>query len=304
MSSASNPYAIETRGLTKVFGNKQVLTGLDLRVTAGQVFALLGPNGAGKTTLINILSTLLPPDAGRASIAGFDVVRERAKVKTAISLTGQYAAVDEILTGRENLIMMCRLSGLSRSQARDRSDQLLVQFDLVDAAARSVKGYSGGMRRRLDLALGLISIPSVIFLDEPTTGLDTRSRQELWAVIATLTEVGATVFLTTQYLEEADHLADRVAVINNGSVVAEGSPRELKAQVGTDVLELRDGDDRLINEVGTDGTVRGLQQVLADLDADDRRLRVSVRRPSLDDVFLQLTGQRTDSGDHDERDAA
>ncbi|HEY9291036.1 MAG TPA: ATP-binding cassette domain-containing protein [Microlunatus sp.] len=305
MPTDSFPYAIETIGLSKSYGDNQVLCSLDLRVPAGRIFALLGPNGAGKTTLINILSTLLPPDAGSAAVVGFDVVREREQVKSAISMTGQYAAVDEILTGRENVIMMGRLSGLSRAQARQRTAELLDQFDLADAQDKPVKSYSGGMRRRLDLALGLITIPSVIFLDEPTTGLDTRSRQALWKVIGSLAEAGATVFLTTQYLEEADQLADRVAVINNGIVVAEGTARELKDQVGTDVLELRDADDHLITEIGTDGTAEGLQRVLRELDADSRKLRVSVRRPSLDDVFLQLTGHPTEAtSDDDQKDAA
>ena len=294
MPRDSLPYAIETTHLSKSYGDHQVLRGLDLRVPAGKIFALLGPNGAGKTTLINILSTLSPPDAGSASVTGFDVVRDREQVKSAISLTGQYAAVDEILTGRENLVMLCRLSGLTRTRSRRRAEELLRQFDLVEAADKPAKSYSGGMRRRLDLALGLITIPSVIFLDEPTTGLDTRSRQDLWTVIGSLAEVGATVLLTTQYLEEADRLADRIAVINNGSVVAEGTARELKQQVGTDVLELRDGDDHLVTEIGTDGTAEGLQRVLHGLDVDSRRLRVSVRRPSLDDVFLQLTGHPPD----------
>ncbi|WP_091525523.1 ATP-binding cassette domain-containing protein [Microlunatus soli] len=294
MTDSPTGYAIETDRLTKSFGEVAVLRGLDLRVPAGRIFALLGPNGAGKTTLINILSTLLPPDGGRARVGGFDVVGDRERVKSVISLTGQYAAVDEILTGRENLIMLCRLSGLDRQQATTRTAQLLEQFDLVDAAAKRAGSYSGGMRRRLDLALGLIAIPSVIFLDEPTTGLDTRSRQALWQVIGSLTELGATVFLTTQYLEEADQLADRIAVINDGVLVAEGSAHELKNRVGTDVLELRDADDRVITELGTDGTADGLQRLLAGLTEEQRRLRVSVRRPSLDDVFLHLTGQPTD----------
>lgn len=290
MTSPSHSYAIETEQLAVSFDDVAVLRGLDLRVPTGRIFALLGPNGAGKTTLINILSTLLAPDSGRARVAGFDVVTGREQVKSVISLTGQYAAVDEILTGRENLIMLCRLSGLDRAASANRSNRLLEQFEITDAADKRAGSYSGGMRRRLDLALGLIAIPAVIFLDEPTTGLDTRSRQSLWEVIASLTDHGATVFLTTQYLEEADRLADRIAVINNGVLVAEGTANELKARVGTDVLELRDADDRLITELGTDGTADGLQRLLAGLSAEQRRLRVSVRRPSLDDVFLQLTG--------------
>jgi ABC-2 type transport system ATP-binding protein len=286
-------HAIETVGLTKSYGPKRVLSGLDLRVPTGRVFALLGPNGAGKTTLINILSTLLKPDSGRAVVAGFDVVGDPDKVRSSISLTGQYATVDEVLTGRENAVMMARLVGLDRVAARRRSAELLELFDLADAADKAVKSYSGGMRRRLDLAIGLITVPPVIFLDEPTTGLDTRSRQSLWAVIESLADSGVTVLLTTQYLEEADRLADRIAVINGGVVVAEGSPAELKAEVGTDVVELRDEQDQLVTEVGTDGTATGLRQALDELDPDSRRLRVSVRKPSLDDVFLRLTGDTT-----------
>jgi ABC-2 type transport system ATP-binding protein len=295
MSNHNTPYAIETRKLTRGFGDQPVLRGLDLRVPTGQIFALLGPNGAGKTTLINILCTLLPADSGQALVAGHDVATEREQVKTAISLTGQYAAVDEILTGRENLRMICRLSGLDRVTADSRTVELLDRFDLTPAADIRAGRYSGGMRRRLDLALGLVTTGSVIFLDEPTTGLDTRSRQALWDVISALPELGATVFLTTQYLEEADRLADRIAVINNGVLVAEGTAAELKAAVGTDVLELRDAADDVITELGTDGTATGLERVLAGLTDEQRRLRVSVRRPSLDDVFLQLTGHTSDA---------
>ena len=290
-------YAIETAGLTLAYGSKRVLTGLDLEVPTGRVFALLGPNGAGKTTLINILSTLLRPDAGTARVAGHDVVQERDLVRSSISLTGQYAAVDEVLTARENLIMMSRLVGMSRAAARSRSAELLRTFDLVDAADQRVGQYSGGMRRRLDLAVGLVTVPPVIFLDEPTTGLDTRSRQALWDVISELTATGVTILLTTQYLEEADQLADRIAVINNGSIVAEGKPTELKAQVGTDVVELWDDHDQLVREIGTDGTAIGLQRVLHGLDASSHGLRVSVRRPSLDDVFLSLTGSHVSRAD-------
>lgn len=297
-------YAIETVGLTKSYGSNLVLSGLDLQVPAGRVFALLGPNGAGKTTLINILSTLLKPDAGRAVVAGHDVVAEPDRVRSSISLTGQYATVDEVLTGRENVIMMARLVGFDRGAAARRAAELLQRFDLVDAADRPVKRYSGGMRRRLDLAIGLITVPPVIFLDEPTTGLDTRSRQALWSVIESLSDSGVTVLLTTQYLEEADQLAERIAVLDNGTVVAEGTPAELKAMVGTDVLELRDEDDRLVTEVGTDGTAAGLRRVLDELDPDSRRLRVRVRRPSLDDVFLRLTGGLPSPGDPADTDSS
>ncbi|QGN34237.1 ATP-binding cassette domain-containing protein [Microlunatus sp. Gsoil 973] len=288
-------YAIETVGLTKAYRDNLVLSGLDLRVGTGQVFALLGPNGAGKTTLINILSTLLRPDAGTARVAGYDVVTQAAQVRSSISLTGQYAAVDEVLTGRENLIMMCRLTGLNRHRARRRAKELLDRFDLGEVADRPAGRYSGGLRRRLDLAIGLITIPPVIFLDEPTTGLDTRSRQALWELIASLPNVGATVFLTTQDLAEADHLADRIVVIDNGAVVAEGTPTQLKSRVGTDVVELRDKDGRLVTEIGTDGTAAGLRRVLESLRREQRDLRVVVRSPSLDDVFLSLTEQQKET---------
>lgn len=282
-------YAIETSALSKAYGDNQVLSGLDLRVGSGQIFALLGPNGAGKTTLINVLSTLDRSDSGSARVAGFDVITQADRVRRSISLTGQYGSVDEILTGRENLIMMCRLTGLDRTRSLGRTQELLDQFDLIEAADRPVSRYSGGIRRRLDLAVGLITIPPVIFLDEPTTGLDTRSRQSLWTLIATLPDHGATVLLTTQYLDEADQLADRIGVIDNGALIAEGTATELKARIGTDVVELRDHDDRLVTEIGTDGTVRDLRRVLAGLDHDQRQLRVVVRRPSLNDVFLALT---------------
>jgi ABC-2 type transport system ATP-binding protein len=297
-------YAIEVASLAKSYGDQRVLSGLDLQIRTGQIFALLGPNGAGKTTLINILSTLVRPDAGSARVAGFDVVAEPDSVRRSISLTGQYASVDEILTGRENLIMMSRLAGLSRGAAQLRAEQLLTQFDLLDAANRPVGRYSGGMRRRLDLAVGLIIVPPVIFLDEPTTGLDTRSRQAVWDLIAALPAAGATVFLTTQYLDEADQLADRIAVIDNGGVVAEGTAIDLKSQVAADVVELRDHDDQLIAEIGTDGTADGLQRVLAGLDHEHRGLRVFVRRPSLDDVFLSLTGHPVDHGDQSTQESA
>ncbi len=283
-------HAVRTVGLTKAFGPQTVLSGIDLEVPAGIVFALLGPNGAGKTTLINILSTLIPPDAGTATVAGFDVVRDSQQVKRSISLTGQYAAVDEVLTGEENLRMMCRLSGLGTAAARSRTADLLRQFDLEEAGRKRVKSYSGGMRRRLDLAISLITAPPVIFLDEPTTGLDTRSRQALWDVITELAVQGITIFLTTQYLEEADQLADRIAVINAGVVVAEGSAAELKAKVGGDMVELRDAHDHLIREIPTDGSLAGLRRALDSLDVGELADgHVGIRKPSLDDVFLALT---------------
>jgi ABC-2 type transport system ATP-binding protein len=223
--------AIEAVGLEKSYGDVKVLDGVDLRVGRGSVFSLLGPNGAGKTTTVKILATLLAADAGRASVAGFDVVSQRRDVRRRISLTGQYAAVDELQTGAENLSMMGRLSGLSRRDARRRTAELLARFDLAEAGGRRAGTYSGGMRRRLDLACSLVGRPAVLFLDEPTTGLDPRSRQAMWQVIGELVADGVTVFLTTQYLEEADKLADRIAVLDRGRVVAEGTAAELKRLV-------------------------------------------------------------------------
>jgi len=281
--------AIIVRGIRKSFGGTEVLRGLDLSVPAGTVFALLGPNGAGKTTLISILSTLVIPDAGTAVIAGHDVVREPEQVKRRISLTGQSAAVDEVLTGRENLRMMARLSGLGRRAAATRADELLARFGLEDAARKRVGTYSGGMRRRLDLAISLILTPPIVFLDEPTTGLDTRSRQALWDEIRTLTANGTTVLLTTQYLEEADQLADRIAVIEHGTVVAEGTADELKARIGGEVVTVSDAAGEVLAELPTDGTLAGLRRALAELDAADAA-SVALRSPSLDDVFLAVTG--------------
>lgn len=287
--------AIEARGLRKRFGRTDVLTGLDLAVPAGTVFALLGPNGAGKTTTINILTTLVRPDAGAARVAGLDVVAEPHEVQRRIALTGQSAAVDEVLSGTENLVMMGRLSGLGRREARVRAAELLERFGLVDAAGRRVGTFSGGMRRRLDLALSLIVPVPVLFLDEPTTGLDTRSRQELWSVIRSLADDGSTVFLTTQYLEEADRLADRIAVLDGGRIAAEGTADELKARIGGDVVELRGADGELIVELPTDGTVHGLRAAVDELDRSPAAAAdgasVAIRRPSLDDVFLAITAR-------------
>ncbi|GIG35257.1 ATP-binding cassette domain-containing protein [Cellulomonas pakistanensis] len=286
---------IETRALRKAFGSTTVLTGVDLAVPRGQVLGLLGPNGAGKTTTVEVLSTLLRPDGGSATVAGHDVVREPGRVREAISLTGQYAAVDELLTGRENLRLMARLAHLPRAAGRARGEELLGLFDLGDAADRLVRTYSGGMRRRLDLAVGLLTRPAVLFLDEPTTGLDPRSRSDLWAVIRDVVAQGATVLLTTQYLDEADALADRVAVLDHGRVIAQGTAAELKRQVGAAHVELQLADGRT-ERVATDASVPDVRRILADVET--RRLPVESWRvavPTLDDVFLTLTGRPADT---------
>lgn len=289
MPDRTAPPAIVVEGLHKTFGRRRVLDGLDLEVARGEVFALLGPNGAGKTTTINVLATLVRPDAGTATVAGIDVSRDPDEVKRRISLTGQAAAVDDALTGAENLAMLGRLSGLRRRDARARAAELLERFGVMDAATRRVSTYSGGMRRRLDLALSFVVAPEVLFLDEPTTGLDTRSRRELWDVIRSLAEAGTTVFLTTQYLEEADQLADTVAVLDGGRIVASGTTAQLKGRVGGDAVELHDAHGALLREVPTDGSVSGLRRALDVLDESGAEGVVTLRRPSLDDVFLALT---------------
>jgi ABC-2 type transport system ATP-binding protein len=296
-------YTIEIDALTKGFGRLPVLTGLDLAVEAGSVFALLGPNGAGKTTTVRILSTLLAADSGSARVAGFDVAREPVKVREALSLTGQYAAVDEVLTARENLLLMARLRHLRRPEARRRTGELIERFGLQEACDRRVGTYSGGMKRRLDLAMSLVSQPQVVVLDEPTAGLDPRSRRDVWEAVAELAASGATVLLTTQYLEEADVLADRIAVIDHGRVVAEGSADELKARLGDETVELYFADalaleaaeravggsaepERLCLRVPSDGSAEGVRRLLSEV-ADAQR--IALHRPSLDDVFLSLT---------------
>ncbi|MET9483141.1 ATP-binding cassette domain-containing protein [Streptomyces sp. NPDC006638] len=305
--------AVEAIGLHKSYGKGRgsrlhVLRGIDLRVPRAGVFALLGPNGAGKTTAVRVLATLTEADAGTARVAGYDVVADRRRVRGVISLTGQFAAVDEKQTGAENLRMTARLSGLSRAAARRRAGELLDRFDLADAAGRLVRTYSGGMRRRLDLAAGLVGEPEVVFLDEPTTGLDPRSRQELWQVVRDLSARGATVFLTTQYLEEADLLADRIAVMDAGRLVAEGTADELKSRIAGHRLDLvltspaaylrlasravHHAPDALTLGLPTDGTAAHVRRLLDEIDPDRTEVaRFTVRGATLDDVFLTLTGR-------------
>jgi len=284
--------AIDVEGLHRSFGAQEVLSGLDLTVAPGEVFTLLGPNGAGKTTTIGILTTLVRADSGSARVCGWDVSTSPDEVRRRIAVTGQSAAVDDMLTGRENVVMLARLSGLGASAARARADELLERFDLDAAAGKRAGTYSGGMRRRLDLALSFVVAPEVLFLDEPTTGLDTRSRREVWDVTRGLAAAGTTVFLTTQYLEEADQLADRIAVLDGGRIVAEGTPSELKALVGTESVELTDAAGAVIGSESTDGTLTGVRAALDALEAQGLRGSVSIRRASLDDVFLHLTGHR------------
>jgi ABC-2 type transport system ATP-binding protein len=303
--------AIEATGLAKSFSGVPVLAGVDLRVPRGSVFALLGPNGAGKTTTVRILATLCRADGGQARVAGFDLVRDRRRVRRAISLTGQFAALDEAQTGEENLRMMGRLSRLSRPDARRRAADLLEQFELTSAARRRVASYSGGMRRRLDLAASLVGRPSVIFLDEPSTGLDPQSRQRLWQVIAVLAGSGVTIFMTPQYLEEADRLADRIAVLDAGRPVAEGTADELKRRVAARRLDLICSTAGALEQVGrrfagrtvyldratltvgvaTDGSAAQVRALLDEADpARDLVASFAVHGATLDDVFLSLTG--------------
>ncbi|WP_417505513.1 ATP-binding cassette domain-containing protein [Microbacterium sp.] len=286
--------AIEVRGLHKAFAKKTVVDGLDFTVGRGEVFALLGPNGAGKTTTINILTTLTAADSGTATVAGWDVGTNAVEVQRRISLTGQAAAVDDALTATENVVMFARLAGLGRAAAQRRATDLIAQFGLTDAAARTVRTFSGGMRRRLDLALSFVVTPEVLFLDEPTTGLDTRSRRDLWDIIRMLAASGTSVFLTTQYLEEADQLADRIAVLHDGRIAALGTPSELKARIGGDTVELRDDHGELRREIPTDGTVADLRRALDLLDEEGADGVVTLRRPTLDDVFLAVTSSASE----------
>jgi oleandomycin transport system ATP-binding protein len=308
-------HAVEAEGLKKRFGETHALDGVSLVARTGTVLGVLGPNGAGKTTAVRILATLTKPDAGTARVGGHDVVSEAHMVRQLIGLTGQYAGVDEMLTGTENLLMIGRLLGMSRAEAKARARELLDRFGLTDAAGRSAKTYSGGMRRRLDLAASLVGRPQILYLDEPTTGLDPRSRNGLWDLVRDLTSDGVTVLLTTQYLEEADQLAQDIAVIDHGRVIAEGTPDQLKQQAGAQVLEVRPldpSDEHAISQalkdlVGTAPTAtEGLISVpVADpalMPAVVRRLddaglavgELALRKPSLDEVFFSLTGHRTE----------
>jgi oleandomycin transport system ATP-binding protein len=308
-------HAVEAEGLQKRFGETRALDGVSLIARTGTVLGVLGPNGAGKTTAVRILATLTKPDAGSARVGGHDVVSEAHMVRQLIGLTGQYAGVDEMLTGTENLLMIGRLLGMSRAEAKARARELLERFGLTDAAGRSAKTYSGGMRRRLDLAASLVGRPQILYLDEPTTGLDPRSRNGLWDLVRDLTGDGVTVLLTTQYLEEADQLAQDIAVIDHGRVIAEGTPDRLKQQAGAQVLEVRpidEHDEHAISQVLKDlvGTAPTTADGLISVPVTDpalmpavvRRLddaglavgELALRKPSLDEVFFSLTGHRTE----------
>jgi len=296
-------------GITKSFGGHLALDHVDLAIDAGSVFALLGPNGAGKTTMVRILATLVRPDAGTAAVAGHDLLTDPAGVRRSTSLTGQHAAVDDKLTGQENLEMMARLLHLPRRPARARTAELLAAFDLEDARDRRVGTYSGGMKRRLDLAISMIERPELVFLDEPTTGLDPRGRDQVWGAVRDLADDGVTILLTTQYLEEADQLADTIAMLDHGQVVARGTADQLKSSIGTEVIRLQFGDresydrarcqfepvraDRRLHilEVASNGSAAQVRELLGHLEAAGApALKLSTHRPSLDDVFLSLTG--------------
>jgi ABC-2 type transport system ATP-binding protein len=329
MRKPTDVLAIETVGLVKTFGKVRALDGIDLAVPAGTVYGVLGPNGAGKTTALKVLATLHRPDSGTAKVFGHDVVREADTVRGRVSLTGQYSSVDEVLTGRENLILLGRLLGLRRGGAAKRAEELLEAFGLTDAAGRQVKKYSGGMRRRLDIAASILSTPDLLFLDEPTNGLDPRSRNQVWEIVRAVVDHGTTVLLTTQYLDEADSLATRIAVIDHGKVIAEGTKGELKASVGAGTVHLRVRDpqqrpqaervlaDALDATVQLDPDPVALTARVAghdsDLDAAERASRAlaelaragvtvddfSLGQPSLDEVFLTLTGHPAEDADAD-----
>ena len=321
-TTESSPTAIRVADVHKSFDDNLVLDGVDFTVEEGSVFALLGPNGAGKTTIVRILATLLEQDHGGVWVAGHDVAREADAVRDAIGMTGQFAAVDELLTGRENLALMADLHHLPPTRAQERIDELLERFELVDAADRMAMTYSGGMLRRLDLAMTLIGSPDVIFLDEPTTGLDPGSRRTMWDIVRSLVDEGTTVFLTTQYLEEADRLADQVAILDHGIIIAQGTPQELKRLIpggridlkfpdaasqfaGAGALETPVRDGELTLQIPTDGNVATLRRVLRELDESDVDVdELAIHTPDLDDVFLALTGRHSESDqpENDEED--
>ncbi len=315
MTTTVAPAALEVTGLRKSFGDKVALDGIDLNVPEGSIFALLGPNGAGKTTAVQILSTLIRADAGEVRVAGNDPVRHPEAVREVIGVTGQFSAVDNILTGEENLTLMADLNHLARDEGRRRVADLLERLNLVEDSRKPAATYSGGMRRRLDLAMTLLGEPRIIFLDEPTTGLDPRSRRTVWRIVRELVERGVTIFLTTHYLEEADQLADRVALLDHGRLIAEGSPDELKQLIpgGHVRLEFADAqaleaaatalprssreDDALALEIPGDGGVRSLRALLDRLDAASIQVeRIAIHTPDLDDVFLALTGHPEEEG--------
>ncbi|MCC5982423.1 MAG: ATP-binding cassette domain-containing protein [Oceanicaulis sp.] len=320
-------HAIETRALARRFGEKRAVDGIDLDVKRGEIFAVLGPNGAGKTTLVRMLATLLRPSGGSASVLGHDIEREAREVRRKISLTGQFASVDEDLTGYENLLLLSRLSGLKGNDAKDRAMGLLIAFDFADSASKQAKDYSGGMRRKLDIASSLIRRPELLFLDEPTTGLDPRSRNQVWDIVRGLAASGTTILLTTQYLEEADQLADEIAVVDHGRIIARGTSAELKAKVGGGVLQIslvnaqrreeasRLLSDMLVGEVRANGNGTGLSVDVADPDAGLAALGAlsaagitlsgyALSQPSLDEVFFALTGRPPEPEDGPETEAA
>ncbi|MEU7839638.1 ATP-binding cassette domain-containing protein [Micromonospora sp. NPDC049114] len=336
MNRRSTGLAIEAEGLTRSFGETRALAGMDLRVPAGTVYGLLGPNGAGKTTAVRVLATLLRPDGGTARVFGHDVVTEADKVRSRVSLTGQYASVDEDLTGTENLVLLARLLGLRKPAARERAAALLAAFGLTEASDRQVKKYSGGMRRRIDIAASILNTPDLLFLDEPTTGLDPRSRNQVWEIVRAVVSHGTTVLLTTQYLDEADQLAGRIAVVDHGRVIAEGTPGELKSSVGSGTVHLRLRDpgqrpqaEKVLREalnvpvqLAADpvALTARVGEAGSDLDASAQAARAlgdlaragivvdnfSLGQPSLDEVFLALTDHPAVSADErdDELEAA